>query len=66
MRVQLETDAPVLSAVLSAVLTPQDFHEHEDHHRFFREHFVKQGVEVALACLSISAGLREIAVSTGF
>jgi 6,7-dimethyl-8-ribityllumazine synthase len=61
MRVQLETDVPVLSAVL----TPRDFHEHEDHHRFFREHFVKKGVEVARACLSTIAGLREIAASPG-
>lgn len=62
MRVQLETYAPVLSAVLA----PQDFHEHEDHHRFFREHFFKKGVEVARVCLSTMAGLRDIAVSTGF
>lgn len=48
MRVQLETDVPVLSAVL----TPRDFHEHEDHLRFFREHFVKKGTEVAHACLA--------------
>ncbi|MGE4240772.1 6,7-dimethyl-8-ribityllumazine synthase [Ramlibacter sp.] len=54
MRVQLDTDVPVLSAVL----TPRDFHEHEDHLKFFREHFVKKGVEVAQACLQI-LGARE-------
>ncbi len=49
MRVQLDSDVPVLSAVL----TPRDFHEHEDHLKFFREHFVKKGAEVAQACLQI-------------
>lgn len=53
MRVQLDTDVPVLSAVL----TPRDFHEHEDHLRFFSEHFVKKGVEVAGACLATMAQL---------
>jgi 6,7-dimethyl-8-ribityllumazine synthase len=47
MRVQLDTEVPVLSAVL----TPRDFHEHEDHLRFFTGHFVKKGTEVAQACL---------------
>lgn len=39
MRVQLDTEVPVLSAVL----TPRDFHEHEDDLRFFSEHFVTGG-----------------------
>ena len=56
MRVQLDTEVPVLSAVL----TPRDFHEHEDHLRFFREHFVKKGVEVASACLATMAQLRAL------
>jgi len=56
MRVQLDTEVPVLSAVL----TPRDFHEHEDHKRFFAEHFVKKGVEVARACLETVAGLRRV------
>jgi 6,7-dimethyl-8-ribityllumazine synthase len=47
MQVQLETDVPVISAVL----TPQRFHEHETHTAFFREHFVVKGVEAATACL---------------
>jgi 6,7-dimethyl-8-ribityllumazine synthase len=54
MRVQLDTEVPVMSAVL----TPRDFHEHEEHLRFFREHFVKKGVEVAQACLATMAHLR--------
>ncbi len=56
MRVQLDTEVPVLSAVL----TPRDFHEHEDHQRFFAEHFVKKGVEVARACIETIAGLRRV------
>ena len=56
MRVQLDTEVPVLSAVL----TPRDFHEHEEHQRFFSEHFVKKGAEVARACLETIAGLRRV------
>lgn len=47
MRVQLETQVPVLSAVL----TPHQFHEHQTHQTFFAEHFVTKGREVAQACL---------------
>jgi 6,7-dimethyl-8-ribityllumazine synthase len=54
MRVQLDTDTPVFSAVL----TPRDFHEHEEHRLFFREHFVKKGTEAAQACLRTLASLR--------
>jgi 6,7-dimethyl-8-ribityllumazine synthase len=61
MRVQLDTDVPVMSAVL----TPRDFHEHDDHHRFFSEHFVKKGVEVARACLATIAGLRSARLALG-
>ena len=46
MRVQLDTGVPVMSAVL----TPQHFHEHEDHRKFFYDHFVIKGAEVAAAC----------------
>ena len=53
MRVQLDTDVPVFSAVL----TPRDFHDHEEHHAFFKEHFVKKGSEVASACLDTLARL---------
>lgn len=48
MRVQLDTDVPIFSAVL----TPRDFHGHEEHLTFFKDHFVKKGVEVAQACLN--------------
>jgi 6,7-dimethyl-8-ribityllumazine synthase len=56
MRVQLDTDIPVFSAVL----TPRDFHEHEDHLRFFSEHMVKKGTEVARTCIETLARLRAL------
>jgi 6,7-dimethyl-8-ribityllumazine synthase len=46
MRVQLDTEVPVISVVL----TPQHFHEHDDHRKFFREHFRVKGAEAAAAC----------------
>jgi len=54
MRVQLDEDVPIFSAVL----TPHDFHEHEAHRRFFREHLVTKGTEVARACLQVLGRLR--------
>src|SRR3546814_8530316 len=56
MAVQLETEVPVISAVL----TPQHFHEHDEHRRFFREPFVVQGQEAARACLQTVSGLRRL------
>ena len=53
MRVQLDTDVPVLSAVL----TPRYFHEHEEHRRFFHDHFVVKGREVAAACVTTLANM---------
>lgn len=47
MRVQLDTSVPVFSCVL----TPQLFHEHEDHIGFFRDHMVGKGREVARTAL---------------
>lgn len=61
MRVQLDTDVPVMSAVL----TPRDFHEHEDHLKFFREHFVKKGTEVARACLDTMAQFKALEPAHG-
>ncbi|MCV2402565.1 6,7-dimethyl-8-ribityllumazine synthase [Marinomonas sp. C2222] len=46
MQVQLETEVPVLTAVL----TPHNFHEHDEHKTYFSHHFVKKGVELANAC----------------
>ena len=56
MRVQLDTGVPVLSAVL----TPKDFHEHGDHLKFFSDHFVKKGAEAARACVASIAALRNL------
>ncbi|MET0315686.1 MAG: 6,7-dimethyl-8-ribityllumazine synthase [Rhodococcus fascians] len=49
MRVQLDTDVPVFSVVL----TPHHFHEHDEHLTYFGEHFVKKGAEAAVACASV-------------
>ncbi|MCW5745041.1 MAG: 6,7-dimethyl-8-ribityllumazine synthase [Alphaproteobacteria bacterium] len=56
MRVQLETDVPVISAVL----TPQRYHEHDEHHRFFHEHFVIKGAEAAAACAATLKNLAAV------
>jgi 6,7-dimethyl-8-ribityllumazine synthase len=57
MQVQLSSNVPVFSAVL----TPLNFHEHDEHRQFFRDHFVKKGTEVAQACLRTLAGLQALA-----
>ena len=54
MRIQLDTGVPMISVVL----TPQRFHEHDDHQRFFREHFVIKGAEAAAACLATIANIK--------
>ena len=51
MRVQLDSGVPVLSCVL----TPQAFHEHADHQRFFAEHLVGKGRHAAQACAQVLA-----------
>ena len=56
MRVQLDTEVPIISAVL----TPQRFHAHEEHQRFFREHFVVKGAEAAEACARTIENLRRL------
>lgn len=58
MRVQLDTDVPVLSAVL----TPHNFQELEVHSRFFKDHFVIKGREAANACQLILAARARIAL----
>ncbi|MGL4636475.1 MAG: 6,7-dimethyl-8-ribityllumazine synthase [Beijerinckiaceae bacterium] len=49
MQVQLETDVPVLSAVL----TPHNFHESDEHRSFFLEHFKVKGREAASAAMAV-------------
>ncbi|MBT2322444.1 6,7-dimethyl-8-ribityllumazine synthase [Variovorax paradoxus] len=56
MAVQLETDVPVFSAVL----TPHHFHEHVEHRKYFHRHFAVKGAEVAEACVKTLEGLRRL------
>lgn len=56
MRVQLDTNVPVFSMVL----TPHHFHEHEQHQRYFLEHFVTKGEEAATACAQTLQSLEKI------
>jgi 6,7-dimethyl-8-ribityllumazine synthase len=56
MRVQLDTDVPVISAVL----TPQRFHEHDDHKKFYREHFLVKGTEAAQACAATLVNIEAV------
>ncbi|MCL2515873.1 MAG: 6,7-dimethyl-8-ribityllumazine synthase [Microbacteriaceae bacterium] len=57
MRVQLETDVPVFSGVL----TPHQFHEHAEHLEYFRRHLRIKGVELANAVVATLASLARIA-----
>ncbi|NQW10217.1 MAG: 6,7-dimethyl-8-ribityllumazine synthase [Alphaproteobacteria bacterium] len=59
MQAQMDTDVPVLSAVL----TPHQFQETEEHKRFFLEHFKVKGREAAAACLSILDLRRSVAAA---
>ena len=56
MRVQLDSQVPVISAVL----TPHAFHEHDVHRSFFAEHFLTKGREAAAACLATVAMLDRV------
>jgi 6,7-dimethyl-8-ribityllumazine synthase len=57
MRVQLETEVPIISLVL----TPQSYHEHDTHKGFFHEHFKLKGAEAAVACARTVENLRSVA-----
>jgi 6,7-dimethyl-8-ribityllumazine synthase len=59
MRVQLDTGVPVLSGVL----TPQRFHEHEEHRAFFAAHFEVKGRELASACVATIRNMRALAAA---
>ena len=56
MRVQLDSGVPVLSCVL----TPEAFHDHAEHQRFFAEHLVTKGQQAAQACLQVLAAARRV------
>jgi 6,7-dimethyl-8-ribityllumazine synthase len=55
MRIQLDTDVPIISLVL----TPQNFHEHDAHQAFFHEHFKVKGAEAAVACVKTLENVRK-------
>jgi 6,7-dimethyl-8-ribityllumazine synthase len=59
MQVQLATETPVFSVVL----TPHHFHEHEVHKRFFHEHFRVKGQEAARACVGTLKSLAQLAAA---
>lgn len=56
MRVQLETDVPIFSGVL----TPHQFHDHAEHQEYFARHFRVKGAELADAVSATLNGLRTI------
>jgi 6,7-dimethyl-8-ribityllumazine synthase len=56
MDVQLRTEVPVFSAVL----TPQQFHESQAHFDFFKKHFATKGAEVAAACADTLLSLERL------
>ncbi len=58
MRVGLDTDTPVLSAVL----TPHNFQESEAHIAFFKDHFVIKGKEAAHAAHAILSERAKLAL----
>ena len=60
MRVQLETEVPIISFVL----TPQSFHETAEHRNFFLDHFVTKGGEAAAACAQTLANLARLKALT--
>jgi 6,7-dimethyl-8-ribityllumazine synthase len=56
MEVQLRTEIPVFSAVV----TPEQFNETAAHVEFFRQHFASKGVEVAEACANTLLSLERL------
>ena len=59
MRVQLDSEVPILSIVL----TPHHFSEAQAHHDFFFAHFKHKGQEAAGACLQTLQNLATLAIS---
>jgi 6,7-dimethyl-8-ribityllumazine synthase len=57
VQTSLETDVPVLSAVL----TPHHYHEHAVHEEFFKQHMRTKGTELAEACVAIIGQLAAVA-----
>jgi 6,7-dimethyl-8-ribityllumazine synthase len=59
MQVQLATETPIFSVVL----TPHHFHEHDVHQRFFHDHFRVKGHEAARACAGTLESLARLAAA---
>lgn len=59
MRVMLDTGVPVWSMIL----TPLNFHQSEQHHEFFFNHFTIKGKELAHACVQTLANMQAFAPS---
>lgn len=59
VRIALDTEVPVLSAVL----TPHQFQETDTHAAFFRDHFVVKGQEAARAARQIVDAHAELALA---
>ena len=55
MSVQLETEVPILSIVL----TPHHFNDQKEHQQFFFDHFKVKGSEAAKACVQVLQNQRE-------
>lgn len=61
MQVQLETEVPVISVVL----TPHHFHAHDEHQKFFYDHFRAKGREAAIACAATITSLQRLRNGAG-
>ena len=59
MRVQLDTETPVFSVVL----TPHHYQETEVHNAFFHDHFKLKGVEAARAVYGTLESLARLAAA---
>ena len=57
VQTSLATEVPVLSAVL----TPHHFHEHQVHEEFFKKHMETKGKELADACVAFISQLAAVA-----
>jgi len=56
MRVQIDSGVPIISAVL----TPHQFHDHGAHQSFFKEHFETKGREAAQACIQTLQNMQRL------
>lgn len=60
MSVQLETEVPILSVVL----TPHQCHDTDVHLGFFKEHFKTKGKEAAQACLQTLHNIERLSLQS--